>query len=236
MRQDPTGRVEPRQGVKGSLSARAWNRMIEASNAVMAERGGIRGSTEVSRESSLMIPMKIAGTAAYNPENPTGVFPPCTVVLLDSFAAAPTAYRSEGTKGVALEPENGVYKGTYAMPCGIANVSFLNWTQSDAPLPPWGVTVEGGKLGDIVRVIVRGIAPVRIRVMSYGYEPTKHVFAQPAMRRTQAESVAKIAGVAETTLCDCGNTAKILHIDGQTSYSASGGSENAATHWGIVIL
>lgn len=235
MRRDPTGRVEPRQTIGNSMSARTWNRMVEATDAVMKERGGIRGQTEVNHESSLTIPMKISYNAG-NPENPQGIFPPCTVVLLNTFASSPTAYRSEGEVGTALEPENGRYKGTYAMPCGMARIDIVNWQNTDAPLPPWGVTAEGGKAGDIVRVIVRGIAAVRIRVMTYSYEANRHVYAQPAIRRTDAESVAMIAGVAETTLCDCGNAARILHIDGQTSYSASGGSENAETHWGIVIL
>jgi len=100
---------------------------------------------------------------------------------------------------------------------------------------PWGVTVEGGKKNEsIVNVIVRGVAPVRIRSMTYSGGPS-HFYAFPAIRRSSQETLAQLTGILETTQCACDNAAQIVFMEGGTS-ATSGGSETAQVFWGLVVI
>lgn len=98
---------------------------------------------------------------------------------------------------------------------------------------PWGVTVDGGNAGDTVKVIVRGVAPVRIRSMTYA--GGAHYYARPTIRRTTQEPLAQLTGILETTDCACDSAASILYIDG-TTQATGGGSTSAQVYWGLAIL
>jgi hypothetical protein len=100
---------------------------------------------------------------------------------------------------------------------------------------PWGVTIEGGtKNQSIVNVIVRGVAPVRIRSMTYRGGPN-HFYAFPAIRRTSQETLAQLTGILESTDCACDNAAPIVFMEGGTS-ATSGGAETAQVFWGLVVI
>jgi hypothetical protein len=145
-----------------------------------------------------------------------------------------TATRTDGNLGDALTPP---HSGYFSMPCAKA---YLHDTTGATPIAsranvlPWGVTVEGGTLGDVVNVIVRGVAPVRLRSMTYSGGPG-HNYAVPSIRRSSQEDGALLRGILETTQCACDNAASILYIDGST-VATSGGSETAKVFWSLVII
>jgi hypothetical protein len=124
------------------------------------------------------------------------------------------------------------------MPSAVAYVNVpLDITPLYTPktVPAWGVTTEGGILNNsIVPVIVAGVAPVRIRSMTYGSE-TPHQYAIPAIRRTGAETLETLEGVLESTKCACENAAKIIFMEGRTQY-ASGNSSTAQCFWALVVI
>ena len=226
----PDGRIEPGQPLRGAISARAWNRAQDAADVVLGANTGILALPGHPSARSLSMPMLI--------NNGTGgtsnTFPPGTVVVFSQFSQA-TARRTTGELGSALTSP---YEGYLEMPSGVATVHVpLDVTPLYAPktVPAWGVTTEGGQLGQsIVPVIVAGVAPVRVRSMTYGYEAA-HPYAIPSIRRSGAEDVGTISGVLETTKCSCENAAKIIYIDGQT-VATTGGSETAQCFWALVVI
>jgi hypothetical protein len=163
-----------------------------------------------------------------------GTFPPGSVVTFDTRAAT-TARRTSGTLGTPLTSPYGEY---FDMPSAVAILHEPNdVTPLVAPVTqrPWGVTVEGGKKNEsIVNVIVRGVAPVRIRSMTYSGGPS-HYYAFPAIRRSSQETLAQLTGILETTQCACDNVAQIVYIEGGTA-ATSGGSETAQVFWGLVVI
>jgi len=223
------GRVEPGQRIRG-ISSRAWNRAQDAADIVLGANPDVTVPVGFPGVRSLTVPMLI--------NNGTGgtsnTFPPGTVVVFSLFSES-TARRTNGELGSALTSP---YEGYFELPSGVATLHVpLDVTPIYAPknVPAWGVTTEGGQLGQsIVPVIVAGVAPVRVRSMTYGYEAA-HPYAIPSIRRSAAEDIATISGVLETTKCSCQNAAKIIYIDGQT-VATTGGSETAQCFWALVVI
>jgi hypothetical protein len=170
-----------------------------------------------------------------SPYTTSTTFPPGSVVTFDTQAFGTTARRTSGTLGTALTSPYGEY---FEMPSAKAVLHEpLDQTPLVAPATtrPWGVTIEGGtKNQSIVNVIVRGVAPVRIRSMTYRGGPA-HYYAFPAIRRSSQETLAQLTGILETTECACDNAAQIVYMEGSTR-ATSGGSETAEVFWGLVVI
>jgi hypothetical protein len=210
------------------MSARAWNRAQDAADVVLGTNPDVTMPGGYPAVRSLSMPMLIKSAPyAY------GTFPPGTVVLFENRTQA-TALRTDGDIGAELSPP---YTGYFEMPSAVARIStpYSNPAYTPLIVPSWGVTTEGGTADQsVVPVIVAGVAPVRVRSMTYG-NAENHMYAIPAIRRTSAESSASLVGVLESTMCSCENAARIIYIDGQTPL-ANGGSETAKCYWALVVI
>jgi hypothetical protein len=224
------GRIEPGQPINTAISARAWNRAQDAADIVLGTTPSFLTSESRSSPRFLTMPMLI--TSSFTT---TTTFPPGSVVTFDIRANQTTARRTSGTLGTALTPPYGDY---FEMPSAKALLHEPNGVTplvAPATTLPWGVTVEGGtKNQSIVNVIVRGVAPVRIRSMTYRGGPN-HFYACPAIRRSAQETLAQLTGILETTECACDNAAQIVFMDGSTS-ATTGGAETAEVFWGLVVI
>lgn len=221
------GRVEPGQRMRG-MSARAWNRAQDAADVVLGTNPDVTMPGGYPAVRSLSMPMRIlsAGSAS-------GTFPPGSVVIY-SIRVQSTARLTTGEIGSELTTP---YEGYFEMPSATAVISTPRFEVAYTPTTvfAWGVTTEGGIYDQsIVPVIVAGVAPVRVRSMTYGNE-APHMYAVPAIRRTASESVAALTGVLESTNCSCENAARIIYIDGQTAVN-SGGSDAAKCFWALVVI
>jgi hypothetical protein len=221
------GRVEPGQRMRG-MSARAWNRAQDAADVVLGTNPDVTMPGGYPAVRSLSMPMLIRSA----PGAPS-TFPPGTVVLFENRSQA-TALRTEGSIGAELTPP---YTGYFEMPSAVARIStpYSGAAYTPVIVPSWGVTTEGGIADQsVVPVIVAGVAPVRVRSMTYGNEAT-HMYAIPTIKRASGESNASLAGVLESTMCSCENAARIIYIDGQTAVN-SGGSDSAKCFWALVVI
>ena len=224
------GRIEIGQPLSTAISARAWNRAQDAADIVLGVNSS--ATTPPSRASTqcLMMPMLIK--SEYSTST---TFPPGSVVTFDILATGTSARRTAGTLGTALTPP---YADYFEMPSAQARLHEPSSVQpivAPTTTLPWGVTVEGGTRNQsIVNVIVRGVAPVRIRSMTYRGGPS-HFYAFPAIRRSSQETLAQLTGILETTDCACDNAAQIVFMEGSTS-ATSGGSETAGVFWGLVVI
>lgn len=224
------GRVEQGQKISGALSAQAWNRAQQAADIVLGAEPGVSVTPLPNSSRCLMMPMLIKSEYSTS-----STFPPGSVVTFDILAVQTSARRTSGTLGTALTPPYGEY---FEMPSASAKLHEpLGITPIVAPTTtlPWGVTVEGGTRNQsIVNVIVRGVAPVRLRSMTYRGGPN-HFYAFPAIRRSSQETLAQLTGILETTDCACDNAAQIVFMEGSTS-ATTGGSETAGVFWGLVVI
>jgi hypothetical protein len=217
------GRIEPGQKLSSAISARAWNRAQQAADVVLGAGAGTLASGGIPSPSCLSFPMKIAGQSMLTGNK----FPPGTVVRLTGLETKYSATSASVTSN--LSPP---YEGYMQCDVGSATIhepyTSLNLYVDGSTGDPWGVTAAGGTIGDVVPVIVRGVAPVRIRLID------GNGFAAPTVRRATAETVDALRGVLETTSCACDNAARVL---GLAAFSeADGGPENAKCKWGVVIL
>jgi len=225
----PDGRIEKGQRLSSAISARAWNRAQEAADRVLGAGTGFQAESGQGYPSFLAMPMRITGTAMLADNK----FPPGAVVRLSGLATPRSA--TSAPVSASLSPP---YDGYMTCDVGIAAIhdpyTSLNTYTNGSAGDPWGVTTQGGTINDVVPVIVRGVAPVRIRLLYYATQATNRTFAVPTVRRSQAETVERLRGVLETTACACDNAARVLGV--ARGGTASGGPENAETAWGVVIL
>jgi len=182
----------------------------------------------------LVMPMLVS--SSYSGSSPP-TFPPGSVVTYDTRAVATTAKRTSGELGTPLTSPY-PYDDYFEMPSAKALLhlpSTVSPLVAPVTIRPWGVTAEGGTQNQsIVNVIVSGVAPVRIRSMTYMGGPA-HYYAMPAIRRSGQETIPQLTGILETTDCACDNAAQIIWMEGGTS-ATTGGSETAQVFWGLVVI
>ena len=227
---DPYKKVRP--GERLVISARAWNRAQEAADHVLGSQPMFGAGTGIGAPSFLAIPMQINGNAML----PGNKFPPGAVVQIGGLATPRSATESFVTAD--LSPP---YDGYMTCSAGIAFIheptDAINSFLRVSPVISWGVTANGGVIGSVVPVIIRGVAPVRIRILRFANEQPSTSLAAPSVRRSQQETVERLRGVLETTTCKCDGAAQVLGVYTTPDQGAQPNApENAVTKWGVVIL
>jgi hypothetical protein len=207
----PDGRIEKGQRLSTAISARAWNRAQDAADIVLGARPGFSVPQTIGPGSRLVLPMQVSALGV--PYNYT--FGPGSAVTFDRGSAAGFRLLADGNnieayadvelfRADVLDPRNG-------------DDTTYPYGQS------FGITLAGGKLYDVVPVVINGYAICRIHVISF-----RHQFAKGAVLRSTGETKDNLRGCLESTECGCDGTAKILFHEPGSTYPE--------IRWGMVVL
>lgn len=168
------GRVEPGQAIKGSLSARAWNRAQQAADIVLGAGGGLSAGDLEYPWPAIVVPIHL-------PFNQP---------------------QEDKTAGYAIEitgwsPSSKHQFGINFIEGKIAEPRDLIDNENDSTILPtaFGITVEPMKEGQsVVRCAIAGLCVAKIR-----YLTSEHRYASLPVRRTSSASMSELSGVLETS-------------------------------------
>jgi len=188
-RQD--GRVEPGQSLKSAVSARAWNRAQDAADIVLGDRTGFGAEGGLREPGRLVVPCRVT----------TGVQNVGVGYVVKITQAGAKAIPSPSNQSDKRAPSVFSFQGNVVVP-----VTQDNYEDAKVQL---GVIVGGATFPRpgtpaVVNVCIAGMCVARVRSRGgtfSGDGPGPYPFMSAPIKRTTADTDAKLTGAGEASTC-----------------------------------